>query len=110
VLHDLTSTRWRGQSGHLAGFAAMIAVHDLFVVRLRENSSALAVLKGLSHLAPAHVLRLKNEDFSRDPAVVQSMNEDPLLANEVQPTKTVAALVRADEGAPIFPAQYGAGV
>jgi len=25
------------------------------------------------------------------------MNEDPLLADEVQPTRTVAALVRADE-------------
>ena len=36
---------------------------------------ALAVLKGLSHVAPhAHVLKLKNEDFSRDPKVVESMN------------------------------------
>jgi alpha-beta hydrolase superfamily lysophospholipase len=59
---------------------------------------ALAVLKGLSHIAPhAHVLKLKNEDFSRDPKVVQSMNSDPLIANEVQPTQTVAAMVRADE-------------
>ena len=58
----------------------------------------LAVLKGLSHLAPhAHVLRLKNEDFSRDPAVVRVMNEDPLIAHETQPTKTVAEMVRADE-------------
>ena len=59
---------------------------------------ALAVLKGLSHLAPhAHVLRLKNEDFSRDPEVVQAMNDDPLIAHEVQPTQTVAEMVRADE-------------
>jgi len=58
---------------------------------------ALAVLKGLSHLAPhAHVLRLHNKDFSRDPKVVQAMNDDPLIANEVQPTKTVAEMVRAD--------------
>ena len=42
---------------------------------------ALAVLKGLSHIAPhAHVLKLKNEDFSRDPAVVEAMNDDPLIA------------------------------
>jgi acylglycerol lipase len=55
-------------------------------------------VKGLSHLAPhAHVLRLKNEDFSRDPQAVQAMNDDPLIAHEVQPTKTVAELVRADE-------------
>ena len=59
---------------------------------------ALAVVKGLSHLAPhADVLRLKNEEFSRDPEVVRAMNADPLIANEVQPTRTVAELVRADE-------------
>ena len=56
------------------------------------------MVKGLSHLAPhAHVLRLKNEEFSRDPRAVQAMNDDPLIAHEVQPTKTVAELVRADE-------------
>jgi acylglycerol lipase len=59
---------------------------------------ALAVLKGLSHVAPhAHVLKLKNEDFSRDPKIVEGMNTDPLIAHEVQPTKTVAEMVRADE-------------
>ena len=59
---------------------------------------ALAVLKGLSHVAPhAQVLHLKNEDFSRDPNVVAAMNADPLIAHETQPTKTVAELVRADE-------------
>ena len=59
---------------------------------------ALAVFKGLSHIAPhAHILRLKNEDFSRDPAVVQAKNSDPLLAHEIQPTQVLAELVRADE-------------
>ena len=59
---------------------------------------ALAVFKGLSHVAPhAHILRLKNEDFSRDPEVVDAMNADPLIAHETQPTKTVAEMVRADE-------------
>jgi acylglycerol lipase len=59
---------------------------------------ALAVLKGLSHVAPhAHVLKLKNEDFSRDPRWVATMNADPLIAHEVQPTQTVAEMVRADE-------------
>jgi alpha-beta hydrolase superfamily lysophospholipase len=43
------------------------------------------------------VLKLKNEDFSRDPNVVGQMNEDPLIAGETQPTKTVAEMVRADE-------------
>src|SRR5213078_834604 len=59
---------------------------------------ALAALKGLSHVAPhAHVLKLHNKDFSRDPKVVQRMDADPLIAHEVQPTQTVAEMVRADE-------------
>jgi acylglycerol lipase len=45
----------------------------------------------------AHVLRLKNEDFSRDTAVVERMNQDLLIAHETQPTQTLAAMVRADE-------------
>jgi acylglycerol lipase len=58
----------------------------------------LAVLKGVSRLAPhAHVLKLKNEDFSRDPKVVAAMNNDPLIAGESQPAETVAEMVRTDE-------------
>ena len=43
------------------------------------------------------MLKLNNEDFSRDPQVVKAMNADPLTAHEVQPTKLVAELVRSDE-------------
>jgi acylglycerol lipase len=58
----------------------------------------LKALKGVSRVAPhAHVFKLKNEDFSRDPAVVAAMNADPLIANESQPSETMAELVRADE-------------
>jgi acylglycerol lipase len=58
----------------------------------------LTLLKGISRIAPhAHVFKLKNEDFSRDPAVVASMNSDPLIADESQPAQTVAEMVRADE-------------
>ncbi len=54
----------------------------------------LALVKGLSHVLPhAHVLKLPIEEFSRDPAVVEAMRADPLIAGEVQPTSTVAALV-----------------
>jgi alpha-beta hydrolase superfamily lysophospholipase len=71
---------------------------ESFAFQLPAPDFALAVLKGLSHLAPhAHVLHLKNEDFSRDASVVAAMNADPLIANETQPTKTVAQLVLADE-------------
>ena len=71
---------------------------ESFAYRVPAPDFALAVLKGLSHLAPhAHVLNLPKKDFSRDPKVVQALIDDPLLANEVQPTKTVAEMVRADE-------------
>jgi acylglycerol lipase len=71
---------------------------ESFAFQVPAPDFALAVLKGLSHIAPhAHVLRLANADFSRDPAVVEAMNADPLIAGESQPTQTVAAMVRADE-------------
>jgi acylglycerol lipase len=81
---------------HQAELAGLIC--ESFAHQVPAPDFALAVLKGLSHVAPhAHVLRLKNEDFSRDPAVVEAMNHDPLIADESQPTQTVAAMVRADE-------------
>src|SRR5262249_36057210 len=60
--------------GALKGF-----ICESFAFQVPAPDFAIAALKGLSHLAPhAHVLRLANEDFSRDPAVVKAMNEDPL--------------------------------
>jgi alpha-beta hydrolase superfamily lysophospholipase len=56
------------------------------------------LVEGASHVIPhVHVLRLKMEDFSRDPEWVAKLNADPLTENEVQPVQTVAALARADE-------------
>jgi len=81
---------------HQAELAGLIC--ESFAFQVPAPDFALAVLKGLSHIAPhAHVLPLKNEDFSRDPKVVAAMNADPLIAHETQPTQTVAAMVRADE-------------
>ena len=81
---------------HPSALAGLIC--ESFAFQTPAPDFALAVLKGLSHVAPhAHVLRLKNEDFSRDPQVVAAMNTDPLIAHETQPTKTVAELVRSDE-------------
>ncbi|MFZ0453442.1 MAG: lysophospholipase [Ignavibacteriaceae bacterium] len=71
---------------------------ESFAFRVPAPDFALAVFKGLEHIAPhAHVLRLKNENFSRDPKVIDTMNNDPLIANETQPTQTLAEMVRADE-------------
>jgi alpha-beta hydrolase superfamily lysophospholipase len=73
-------------------------VCESFAHEVPAPDFALAVFKGLSHVAPhAHILKLKNEDFSRDPEVVQAKNTDPLIAHEIQPTQTVAEMVRADE-------------
>jgi alpha-beta hydrolase superfamily lysophospholipase len=81
---------------HQATLAGLVC--ESFAFKVPAPDVALSVLKGLSHVAPhLHVLRLKNEDFSRDPEVVRAMNADPLIRDEVQPTQTVAALVRADE-------------
>ena len=78
------------------GLAGLIC--ESFAYQAPAPDFALAILKGLSRIAPhARVLQLKNADFSRDPAVVRAMNDDPLIANEKQPAQTVAALIRATE-------------
>ena len=81
---------------HQAELAGLIC--ESFAFQVPGPDFALAVFKGLSHVAPhAHILRLKNEYFSRDPRAMQAMNEDPLIAHEIQPTQTLAEMVRADE-------------
>jgi len=77
----------------LAGF-----ICEDFAFQVPAPDFALAVIKGLGHVAPhAHVLKLKNTDFSRDEKIVAAMDQDALIAHEVQPTQTVAEMVRADE-------------
>src|SRR5271163_2056614 len=81
---------------HPAALAGLIC--ESFAHELPAPDFALAVFKGLSHVAPhARVLHLPNERFSRDPKAVEAMNNDPLIAHETQPTQTMAAMVRADE-------------
>lgn len=77
----------------LAGF-----ICEDFAFQIPAPGFVLAALKGLSHIAPhLGVLKLKNEDFSRDPEAVARLNADPLIHDETQPALTVAALARADE-------------
>jgi alpha-beta hydrolase superfamily lysophospholipase len=81
------------RQAELAGF-----ICESFAFQVPAPGFALAAIKGLSHVAPRlPVLKLKNEDFSRDPKAVAALNNDPLTAHEAQPASTVAALVRADE-------------
>ncbi len=77
----------------LAGFVCESFAHEV-----PAPDFALAILKGLSHIAPhAHVLKLDDDGFSRDPAVVARMKADPLIPRMGYPSITVAELVRADE-------------
>mgnify|MGYP001764879844 CR=1 FL=1 len=77
------------------GLAGLVC--ESFAYKVPAPDFALAAIRGLAHVFPhAHVLKLKNEDFSRDPAVVAVLNADPLIANETQPTQTVAQMSLAD--------------
>jgi alpha-beta hydrolase superfamily lysophospholipase len=81
---------------HQSEIAGLIC--ESFAFQLPAPDFVLAVFKGISHLAPhAHILHLKNETFSRDPNVLQALNDDPLVGQETQPSQTMAAMVRADE-------------
>lgn len=114
TLIDLAKTREPGLKVFLLGHSAggvVSCVYTLehqdridglicesFAFRVPAPGVVLSVIKGLSHVAPhLRVLKLHNEDFSRDPEAVRALNADPLIAGEVQPAGTVAALVRADE-------------
>lgn len=81
---------------HQAALAGLIC-HS-FAFRVPAPRLVLDIVTWLSGLFPRlKVLRLKNADFSRDPAWVAMMEADPLIADEAQPARTVAALWRADK-------------
>jgi acylglycerol lipase len=81
---------------HQSELAGLIC--ESFAFRVPAPGVVLSIIKGLSAIAPRlPVLKLKNRDFSRDPKAVAALDADPLTHKEVQPAKTVAALVRADE-------------
>jgi len=53
-------------------------------------------LEGVGKLLPhVHVFSLNNADFSRDPAHVERMNNDPLIHKEAQPAETARVLLLA---------------
>jgi alpha-beta hydrolase superfamily lysophospholipase len=96
--------------GHSAGgvFASIYAVqqqdklHGLisesFAFQVPAPGFALASIKFLSHIIPhTRLVKLNSEDFSRDQSIVDMMNNDPLLANEKQPAKTMQQLLLAAE-------------
>lgn len=71
---------------------------ESFAYRVPAPAPVLAIIKLLGRILPSlPVLKLKNEDFSRDPEAVAALNADPLIKGEVQPARTVAALLRATD-------------
>ena len=77
----------------LAGF-----ICESFAFQVPAPGFVIAIIKLLGRIAPnLPVLKLKNKDFSRDPAAVAQLDADPLTQGEIQPAKTVAELVRATE-------------
>ena len=96
--------------GHSAGgvFASVYAVdhqHKLrglisasFAFQVPAPGFALAAIRLLSHIIPhTRLVKLNNADFTRNKSVVEAMNNDPLLANEKQPAKTMQQLLLASE-------------
>ncbi|MEZ5347527.1 MAG: alpha/beta hydrolase [Pyrinomonadaceae bacterium] len=69
---------------------------ESFAYELPVPDIVLSFLKGLSYITPhTHVFTLKNKDFSRDPAVVDEMNNDILIKGESQPAQTGKVLINA---------------
>ena len=67
---------------------------ESFAYELPVPDIVLSFLKGLSYITHhTHIFSLHNKDFSRDPAVVESMNEDILIKGESQPAQTAKVLI-----------------
>lgn len=62
------------------------------------SAFAIRFTKFLSRIAPgAGVFKLPDEDFSRDPAQVQAIREDPLIHHKGAPARTAAELLGSME-------------
>lgn len=96
--------------GHSAGgvFASVYAIDhqyklkglisESFAFQVPAPGFALAAIKFLGHIIPhTRIVKLNNEDFSRNKSIVEAMNNDPLIANEKQPARTMQQLLLAAE-------------
>lgn len=70
---------------------------ESFAYRVPAPEFALDFITFLSGFFPnANALKLNNAHFSRDPAAVKALNDDPLIKDETQPMKTVGEMWKAD--------------
>ena len=77
----------------IAGF-----ICESFAFQVPAPAPALALVRLLARIAPKlPALKLKMKDFTRDPAALRALESDPLTLGEVQPARTVAALLEATD-------------
>ena len=81
---------------HQAELAGLIC--ESFAFQVPAPAVVLSITRFLGRVAPRlPVLKLHNKDFSRDPAAVSALDADPLTKGEIQPARTVTALLRATD-------------
>ncbi|MDN3549169.1 alpha/beta hydrolase [Mucilaginibacter aquaedulcis] len=96
--------------GHSAGgvFAAVYAllyqaklkafICESFAFKVPAPGFALAIMRLLGHITPhSRLIKLKNEDFSRDKSFVYRMNQDSLIKDEKQPARSMQQLLLAGD-------------
>ena len=77
----------------IAGF-----ICESFAYRVPAPAAVLALVRLLARIAPRlPVLKLKMKDFTRDPQALAALEADPLCKGEIQPARTVAALLAATD-------------
>jgi alpha-beta hydrolase superfamily lysophospholipase len=77
----------------IAGF-----ICESFAYRVPAPAAVLAIVRFLGKVAPKlPVLTLKMKDFTREPQALATLEADPLTLKEVQPARTVAALLDATD-------------
>ena len=77
----------------IAGF-----ICESFAYKVPAPAPVLALVKLFGKIAPKlPVLKLKMKDFTRDPVALAALEADPLCKGEIQPARTVAALLKATD-------------
>ncbi len=81
---------------HQAEIAGFIC--ESFAYQVPAPAPVLALVKLFGKIAPKlPVLKLKMKDFTRDPVALAALEADPLCKGEIQPARTVAALLKATD-------------
>lgn len=77
----------------IAGF-----ICESFAYLVPAPAPVLALVRLFGKIAPKlPVLKLKMKDFTRDPKALALLEADPLTKGEIQPARTVAALLKATD-------------